>query len=61
MQRITFDLDATEYHRLKVKTAQDGLSLADVLRAAVVDYNAGKWRPKPAKSKGKSGAYLTKV
>ena len=52
MQRITFDLDATDYHRLKVKTAQDGLSLADVLRAAVADYLAGKWRPKSVKSKG---------
>ena len=53
MIRVTFDLDETEHKRLKVKAAQDGLSLADVLRAAVADYNAGKLKVKtPAMSKG---------
>lgn len=49
MIRVTFDLDEIEHKKLKVKTAQDGLSLADVLRAAIADYNAGKWQPKPKK------------
>ena len=54
MIRVTFDLDDVEHKRLKVKAAQDGVSLADVLRAGVADYLAGKVKVKtPTKGKGK--------
>ena len=49
MIRVTFDLDEIEHKKLKVKAAQDGLTLADVLRAAVADYNAGKLKVKTPK------------
>ena len=53
MIRVTFDLDDVEHKRLKVKAAQDGVSLADVLRAGVADYLAGKVKVKtPATTKG---------
>ena len=53
MIRVTFDLDETEHKRLKVKAAQDGVSLSDVLRAGIADYLAGKVKVKtPATTKG---------
>lgn len=34
--------------QLNIKTAEDGLTTSAVIRAAIADYLAGKWRPKPA-------------
>ena len=48
MIRVTFDLDATEFKQLKVKVAQDSLSMSDVFRSAVKDYTRGSWVPQSA-------------
>lgn len=58
MTRITTELDAELYQRLRVKLAKDGLKSAAVMRLAIADYVAGKWTPvikptrQPRKPKG---------
>ncbi len=52
MKRLTLDLDDQKHAQLKSKTAAAGVSMRDILDAAIDDYLAGKWRPKSVKSKG---------
>ena len=48
LTRITIDLDEPSYRRMKIKVAQDGLLISELVRAMLADYSAGKWVPKSA-------------
>ncbi len=48
MKRLTLDIDDRKHTALKAKTAAAGVSMRDILDAAIDDYLAGKWRPKSA-------------
>ena len=52
MIRVTFDLDESDHRKLKVKAAQENVTLADLFRAAIADYLSGKWFPDFEKVKG---------
>lgn len=37
-----------ERRQLNIKAAQDDITVSEVVRAAIADYLAGKWKPKRA-------------
>jgi len=45
-KQLKIRIDADTQRALNVKTAQEGVTISDVLRAAIADYLAGKYRPK---------------
>ena len=49
MKRLTIDLDDQKHAQLKSKAAAAGVSMRDLLDAAIDDYLAGKWKPKTPK------------
>lgn len=57
MKRITIDIDDAKHAQFKGAAAVAGLTMTDVISAAVDDFLAGKYRPKISKpSKGTSKA-----
>ena len=53
MKRLTIDLDDQKHAQLKSKAAAAGVSMRDLLDAAIDDYLAGKVKVKtPATTKG---------
>jgi hypothetical protein len=49
MKRINLNIDDEKHAAFKAKTAAAGLTISDVLNAAIADYMAGKWVPKAEK------------
>ncbi len=45
MRRVVADIEDQKHRQLKIKTASDGLTIGDVISAAIDDYLAGKWKP----------------
>jgi hypothetical protein len=45
--QLKIKIERETRRQLNIKTAEDGLTTSAVIRAAIADYLAGKWRPKP--------------
>ena len=61
MKRINLNIDDTRHAAFKSSAAAAGLTISDVLNAAIDDYLAGKYRPKIAKpSKGQGAKPISK-
>jgi len=57
-KQLKIRIDAETQRALNVKTAQESVTISDVLRAAIADYLTGKYQPKigdktKVKAKGK--------
>lgn len=49
MKRLLADIDDQTHAQFKAKAAGDGLTMKEVITAAIGDYLAGKYQPKIAK------------
>lgn len=47
MKMINVEIDDKKHAELKSKAAQDYLPMRAVIKYAIDDYIAGKWRPRP--------------
>lgn len=61
MKRLIADIDDQTHAQFKAKAAGDGLTMKEVITAAIGDYLNGKYRPKIAKpSKGQGDKTISK-
>lgn len=45
MKRVVADIEDQKHRQLKVKTASEGLTIGEVINAAIDDYLSGKYKP----------------